>query len=155
MDIIKETLKTPWYEPSKDEPENSNVWYDHIYTKDHKWLLYLDCDRWINRGGAQDKELTKLIKVMIINLPELYELMHQSYLLIRDPTFVDEDRPNLTTEDVSSRYEILRCKYLEAVKPVPDIETDYSDDGCYTTGERNLAVRFDCQPSGDAHPCHA
>ncbi len=25
-------------------------------------------------------------------------------------------------------------------------------DNCYTTGERNLAVRLDCQISGDAHP---
>ena len=31
----------------------------------------------------------------------------------------------------------------------------YSDDSCYTTGERNLAVRLDCHIKGDAHPCHA
>jgi hypothetical protein len=31
----------------------------------------------------------------------------------------------------------------------------YSDDSCYTTGERNLAVRLDCSILGDAHPCHA
>ena len=34
-------------------------------------------------------------------------------------------------------------------------DLEYGSDSCFTAGERQLSVRFDCTIEGDAHLCHA